>query len=356
MNKLINDPIQTRYFKNASVTVNGLTCYPLALNTSGTLKTESYTGGNYMGCTVACDVAVRHSDGTETVIGSKVAQVSVADGAYRELHTNTWACPQTSLASTDSIVVRVYAEFGTTWYQIGSSVFSTEQLGGSQLNSATWTFYYYLGFTYNSATRRGSVEFDFDGVCPSRIENFSWSAVSKVWHDIAFWTFQLLTRKWNNISTFALTLQTRTWQNIASWTFNLLTETWHEIATWIFQLQTQKWHEITSWVFQLATKKWNDIGLWNFQTLTRKWHDLTQWTFQVAIRTWNSIAYWTWQTITYGWHTITEWTFTLISHGWHNIATWIFTIETTIGRAFPFIILIGGIFTIAITLFIIFKH
>jgi hypothetical protein len=168
-------PTETRYFKNASTTVNGLTCYALALDMSGTLKAESYTDGNYQGCTVACDVAVRHSDGSETVIGSKVAQVDTVDGDYRELYSNTWACPQTSLSPSDSIVVRVYAKFGTTWYLIGASTFTTERLGGSQLDSATWTFYYYLGFAYDPNTRRGSVEFDFDGVCPSRIENFAWT-------------------------------------------------------------------------------------------------------------------------------------------------------------------------------------
>jgi hypothetical protein len=284
------------------------------LDKSGTFRTESYTDGNYQGCTVACDVAVRHSDGSETVIGSKVAQVDTVDGDYRELYSNTWACPQTALASSDSVVVRVYAKFGTTWYLIGSAVFTTEQLGGSQLNSATWTFYYYLGFTYDPNKRKGSVEFDFDGVCPSRIEGFTWSAVSKVWHDIAFWSFQLLTRKWNNISSFTLTLQTRAWQNIASWTFNLITETWHQIA---------------SWIFELTTKKWYEIGLWNFQTLTRKW---------------NSIAYWTWQTITYGWHTITQWTFTLITHGWHTITLWHITIG---GTDIP-ILFIGLLFFAAI--------
>jgi len=171
-------------------------------------------------------------------------------------------------------------------------IFMTEDLN-SALSSATWTVYY--AFYYNANLDQTFFRFGTT-TYNSRIANFTWGAVSKAWHDITSWSFQLLTRKWNNISSFALTLQTRTWQNIASWTFNLITETWHETATWIFQLQTQKWQAIASWIFQLATKKWYEIGLWNFQTLTRKW---------------NSIASWTWQTITYGWHTITLWHITI---------------------------------------------
>jgi hypothetical protein len=185
---------------------------------------------------------------------------------------------------------------GTTWYLIGTATFTTEQLGASSLNAATWTVYYYLSMS-GTIGKNTYVYFFWDGPYPSRIENFTWTpAPTKTWHDVASWTFQLLTRKWNNISSFALTLQTRAWQNIASWTFNLLTKGWHETATWIFQLQTQKWREIASWIFELATKKWYEIGLWNFQTLTRKW---------------NSIASWTWQIITYGWHTITLWHITI---------------------------------------------
>jgi hypothetical protein len=169
--------VQTRYFKNLSVTVNGLTCLSLALDTTGTGRTESYTKLNYTGCTVGLRVWKRNSAGVETEItaGTPVAQVVVGDGEYHALKSNTWNCPETTLASTDSIVVRVYACFDA-WYLIGASVFTTEQLGASKLNAATWTVYYYLSFIYDSATRRGSVSFHFDGSDLSRIEGFAWTS------------------------------------------------------------------------------------------------------------------------------------------------------------------------------------
>ena len=170
--------VETRYFKNASTTVNGLTCYPLALDQSGTGKTESVTKADYMGCTVGIRVWKRTSAGVETEVtaGTPVAQVDVSDGESHALKSNTWACPFTSLASTDSIVVRVYAKFGTTWYQIGISVFTTEQLGASQLDAVTWAVYYYLSFIYEPYPKnRGSVSFHFDGADNSRITNFTWT-------------------------------------------------------------------------------------------------------------------------------------------------------------------------------------
>lgn len=172
--------VETRYFKNASVTVNDLTCYPLALDQSGTSKTESTTRVRaYLGCTVGIRVWKRTSAPAETEItaGTPVAQVVTVDGDFHTLYSNTWNCPLTTLNSTDSIVVRVYAKFGTTWYQIGLSVFTTEQLGASQLDAATWTVYYYLSFSYVVATNRATVAFHFDGADNSRITNFTWSIV-----------------------------------------------------------------------------------------------------------------------------------------------------------------------------------
>jgi hypothetical protein len=297
----------------------------------------------------------RNASGIETLIlddgaGNPITIGSMNKGASAGTRQVNVAVPLTSLNPTDTIVIRYYARSTTSSWHIlmlewggdyAEAVFSTPQLNAQDYGGNTETFRAFMQVTGISGRIDIFLMIGYYTTVATGILNFQYTIATKTWHNVSTWTFQLLTRKWNNINTFALTLQTRTWQNIASWTFNLITQTWHETTSWIFQLQTQKWHEITSWIFQLATKKWYEIALWNFQTLTRKW---------------NSIAYWTWQTITYGWHTITEWTFSLISQGWHEVIIWIFTIETTIKKAFPFIILVGGIIVIAISIFILFKH
>jgi hypothetical protein len=170
-------PVEIRYFKNADVTVNGLSAYALATDLAGTVtSTYKYIATYYAGATVAIDVAVRHADGTETGIISKGAQVTVAQGDSYVLKSATVNAPQTSLASTDSVVVRVYCQLGTTWYLIGSSVFTTEQLGASSLDAATWTVYYYLSMS-GTVGKNTYVYFIWDGSYQSRIEGFAWSAV-----------------------------------------------------------------------------------------------------------------------------------------------------------------------------------
>jgi hypothetical protein len=314
--------VETRYFKNASVTVNGLSAYALATDLSETFRsTYKYVTTYYSGANVGIDVAVRHADGTETGIISKGAQVSITQGDSYVLKSATVNAPQTSLANTDSIVVRVYCQLGTTWYLIGSAVFTTEQLGASSLDAATWTVYYYLSMS-GTIGKNTYVYFFWDDSYQSRIEGFTWtSGVSKTWHDVASWNFQLLTRKWNNIT---------------SWSFNLITKTWHETITWIFQIETRKWRE---------------TALWTFQTLTRKWNEIIQWMFQLGTKKWYDIASWTWQTATYGWHTIAQWTFTLITNGWHTITVWRITIGgTSIPTLFIGILFFAAIIFLTLTL------
>jgi hypothetical protein len=254
-----HDPTETRYFRSDTQTVNGLTARKLLTTQSGVSGSIDISNYNaYIGIRVW----KRSSGGVETEITDGTPRARAVIPSSSGIVSGVWSCPQTSLASTDAIVVRVYATADSiTWVLLDTWV--TEQLGATQLDASTWGVYYYIYVN----TARGIWKFYFDtATYNSRITNFSWSVVSKTWHDVAVWSFQLLTRKWNIIGTYALTLQTRTWQNITSWTFNLITQTWHDIIIWIF------------------------------------------------------------------------------------------TIETTIAKAFPFIILIGGIFTVAIAFFVIFKR
>jgi hypothetical protein len=175
-------PTETRYFRNQQQTVNGLTSYMLALSKYGAPNALSYARvGAYLAGDLGIRVYKRASDGTETEItgGSPVAVVTYYDGDVQVVKSNTWNCPETSLANTDSIVVRIYARIPSstgTWTLITSAVFSTEQLGASKLNAATWTVYYTGGFRYDVSLNRAAIEFNFDGPFNSRIENFTWTS------------------------------------------------------------------------------------------------------------------------------------------------------------------------------------
>ena len=132
-----------RYMRGDTHTVNNLTAYQLATDQSDVAKSSS---NGYMGwSTVSWGIRVwvRHANGTETELtsGTSVAIVSRSlDG--EGLQSNTWTCPETQLAVTDAIVVRVYIMVGP-YPESGSRSFVTEQLGATKLEQATWTVYYY---------------------------------------------------------------------------------------------------------------------------------------------------------------------------------------------------------------------
>jgi len=164
-------PTETRYMRNARSTVNGLYCFELkAVNTTA-MRTALVSG------LIGIRVWKRTSGGAETEItaGTPVAQVTM--GAPVGYKTNTWNCPETALAETDSIVVRAYYWTGSAWALLRDAdgndcVFQTEQLGTTILNASTWTIYYYYyensywGWQWGSSTRA------------SRIENFAYGAAA----------------------------------------------------------------------------------------------------------------------------------------------------------------------------------
>jgi len=174
-------PVETRYFRNQSQTVNGLTSYMLALSKYGVGNTVSYARvGAYLAGDLGIRVYKRTSGGVETEItsDSPVAVVKYEDGDVQVEKSNTWECPLTSLNSTDSLVVRVYARIPSgsgTWTLMSTAVFSTEQLGATQLDNVIWTVYYTGGFRYDIIENRSGIEFNFDGAWNSRITNFSWT-------------------------------------------------------------------------------------------------------------------------------------------------------------------------------------
>lgn len=123
----------------------------------------------------------RSSAGSETLIGS--ANIGVWSASYSTINgksvaekTATWSCPLKSLASTDSIVVRVYDEVGSAGWQ-NQYNYTTEQLGANWLNASTWTFSYYVGSS-NDGVKIQSLFYFGQGGWDTRIANFMWTAPS----------------------------------------------------------------------------------------------------------------------------------------------------------------------------------
>jgi len=328
-----HDPVETRFMRGDQYTVNDLTAYILGTAQSDVARVYSRTHTGYTAIPVAWGIRVwkRHADGTEEEItsGSRVATVA-RDEDGSGIQSATWDCPETSLDPTDAIVVRVYqAMLGTDYL---AAEFITEQLNAEQLNASTWTVYYWTAWSaryrdpYYYTTgyfRWGTSTYN------SRIEGFTYTLaeVTKEWHDITTWTFNLTTRKWFNAANWNFNVSAMQWNTVSAWSFTVLTRTWHNIVTYIFNLTVMAWHNLATWTFNVITKTWNNIAQWTWNLVT------------LAIRTWHDIA---------------EWSFNLVTHGWHTISYWTITFTTEIQK--KFIILIGGIFTVLMTIFIVYKR
>jgi hypothetical protein len=169
---------ETRYLCDVSsrTTVNNLLAFGL-LTTNTTSGDDSVWSYTYIGIRVW----IQHSDGsyTEVTSGTPVAQCNPNPLPTGTSHySETWACPQTSMVSTDSVLVRVYGYSSPTWTELTDvngyeCDFQTGRLGASQLNSATWTvIYYFYHITYPAASyfEWGSSSF------PTQIQNFGWTA------------------------------------------------------------------------------------------------------------------------------------------------------------------------------------
>jgi len=169
-------PVETRYFRSDTHTVNGLTAYQL--KTVNTTTLTSVSGGyQYWGIRVF----VRHADGTEEEVtaGTPVAQVFVTVAGW---YNATWNCPSRTLSPTDAIVVRLYnAPYSTGPWTLKRE-WITEQLGAGSLNASTWTVY------YNFAVREAVIDYIViayvfshgNATYNSRIEGFAWTPVPVV--------------------------------------------------------------------------------------------------------------------------------------------------------------------------------
>lgn len=279
---------ETRYFRSDSATVNGLNCRKLLTSQSGSAfnDTKSNIDPEYeiQRMYLGSRVWKRTSAGVETEITSGtpiglVYRASIGTG----LQTATWACPQTTIVITDSIVIRVYyspwdsANGFWGWNLINTTaIWQTAQLGTTILNSATWTFQYYTFLSIVPSPKRWTLSFLGDtATYDSKITGFTYGeAPSGTWHSI-IWAFNLTGRRWNSVSWFVL-LNARQWSHIP-WFFILNARQWNSVA-WSFLLNARTWNSIV-WNVLLNTSTWRSI-IWSFILNTQGWHSLI-WVFRL---------------------------------------------------------------------------
>jgi len=161
-----------RYMRSDTQTINGLGAYVLNIpeSTSSASVTQVGSGTGY---SWGIRAFVRHSNGSEQEIslngqtGTPQAVVTGGSG----LDSATVSVSQTGLQQTDSLVIRVYAEVGTSGWTL-EATFTTEQLQATTLQATTWTMYYYITGTYNRGLKATSSTFYWGTTTyESRIQN-----------------------------------------------------------------------------------------------------------------------------------------------------------------------------------------
>jgi hypothetical protein len=141
-------PTEIRYFDTQSASVHGLSCYGLRTaytpGTIGQIPISGYISPTLVTGSWGIRVWKRDVAGNETEItrGTPVATSDLSQAIY-SYGSGNYTPNQTSLASSDSIVVRVYIKIGTQdWSQVNYAIFTTEQLGAVSLDSNPWTVWY----------------------------------------------------------------------------------------------------------------------------------------------------------------------------------------------------------------------
>lgn len=166
---------ETRYFQNADITYNQLTCKDLGTSqTASPTYVERNTTVTGAG-TLAIRVFKRSSNGSETEITSGYAAQMTKGMSTSGIDSATWDCPETALVDGDSIVIRVYIYhpydgYPPTWVLVGT--WQTENLSATQLAAATWTVYYSWNFFYVPNWYHYQFRYG-DSSVDSRIENFT---------------------------------------------------------------------------------------------------------------------------------------------------------------------------------------
>ena len=127
----------TQYMRNDTHTINSLLANKLGTTDTTGVSPYLHRPDNGGTITYDYDVLIRHSNGTTTSVGTGVAQTSRVEGNGYGFQTATWACPSTSMVSTDAI--ELIMNIGASGAYAGNRYFITSQLGWSKLEASTWT-------------------------------------------------------------------------------------------------------------------------------------------------------------------------------------------------------------------------
>jgi len=179
---------ESRYHRSDTHTINGLNAYQLGTSQSATGLTDFKYSSSDVGCPYFvkwfADVVKRDAAGTETVLGSKIAEFT-RNSATNGYYSATWAAPQTALSSTDAINVVEKLDSPDISIPVATRTWITPQLNATQLDAATWTFWRYCSYNcqYLQSNYVRPVQWGlFHGSSDynTRIENFSYTPVSYV--------------------------------------------------------------------------------------------------------------------------------------------------------------------------------
>ena len=170
------NPVEIRYMSSNVVNSH----YELGTSQSASFVNEYGYGTGILPVYYGIRVFKISGAGTQTEItgGTPVAIVSrTVNGSG--MQSTTWNYPQTILVNNDSIIVGVYMKIGiNSWESMSAFSTSTPRLNASQLNSTTWTVYYYTSRSEQSGNTTVG-EFSFgDSTVDSRIENFAYTSSS----------------------------------------------------------------------------------------------------------------------------------------------------------------------------------
>jgi len=96
-------------------------------------------------------------------------------------------------------------------------------------------------------------------------------------------TYDVVTKAWHTLEEWNWNLATRQWINIQEWSFNLLSREWNIVELWNFSISTKAWQNIETWAFNLTTRQWNNLQSFTFNILTKGWHEIEQWLFSLDL-------------------------------------------------------------------------
>jgi len=177
------DPVETRYFRNDTHTVNGLSGYKLLTTSTDSLTDAVYTGECWNQGSVAyyyIHFYIRHSDGSKVELGDAYKSYS-GDSGGTILVDDTCSIPAKTLYTSDAIEADPEIRVSGTSYT--DEKWITNQLEATKLSSATWHVYWKIDQYYaepgDDTVLTARIKL---GDSDTRIENFSygWQDYKKV--------------------------------------------------------------------------------------------------------------------------------------------------------------------------------